>query len=113
MRTQHHHTLTRTLWPTIALVALAVFAWTVGRGDSVATAAGPSPHARGVQIVRITTHTLDWDSALIGAVAGVGISMLVVGAGLRITQHNTSATGRGAAGATNASAMRTAGRTHQ
>ena len=109
----HHHTLTRTLRPIIALVVLAVFAWTVGRGDSVATAAGPSPHAGGAQIVRITTHAFDWDSAFIGAVAGVGISMLVVGAGLRITQHNTSATGRGTVGATNASAMRTAGRRHR
>jgi hypothetical protein len=79
MAATHHHLPFTTL--AVALASLAIAAALAG----AAVAAGsPGSRPTAVQIVRISTHSFDWGAAGIGAAAGVGISMLAVGAVLLI-----------------------------
>ena len=59
-----------------------------GLATQASANAGSSTHRSGqsVQIVRITNHDFDWGDAGIGAAAGIGISMLAIGATLIVTQ---------------------------
>ena len=82
MRTHHHHHPgKRGLAVGLALCALACATVTQA---SAATRNATPPRPSGVQIVRVSTHGFDWGDAGIGAAAGIGISMLAVGAALLI-----------------------------
>ena len=80
-RTKHQHRFGLVLM--FGVVILAGVTW-VGAGVSGAASSGSSrPSA--VQVIRIYTHAFDWGDAGIGAAAGIGLSMLGVGAALLVT----------------------------
>ena|SRR5579862_1388368 len=80
----NHHQHRSKLWLALAL-ALVVLA-TVLTGTTAAALTHSSPPRRSaVQVIRVSTKGFDWGDAAIGAAAGVGISMLAVGASLLIT----------------------------
>jgi uncharacterized membrane protein len=83
--THHHHPGRRPLALGLLICALACAAVTEA---SAATRTVARPSA--VQIVRVSSHNFDWGDAGIGAAAGIGISMLAVGAALLISgaRHN-------------------------
>lgn len=80
MAANHHHPYK----PTLA-VALSVLAAVLVGASRAAAAGSASARPSAVQVIRITTHAFDWGDAAIGAAAGIGISMLAVGATLLIT----------------------------
>lgn len=87
MRTHQPNKCRRRLALALALTLAALIAGVangVDAGVAGAAAAGSS-RPSGVQLIRVSTHGFDWGDAGIGAAAGIGISMLAVGAGLLLT----------------------------
>jgi hypothetical protein len=83
---KHHHPTTTKLVLALSLAIAAVAALAAGlAGTAGAAGGGKSSPASAVQIVRISTRKFDWGDAGIGAAAGIGISMLAVGAALLFT----------------------------
>jgi hypothetical protein len=74
-----HHSITHTL--ALALAALACA--TLVNASAAADAAASRQSA--VQIVRVSSRGFDWRDAGIGAAAGIGLSMLAVGAVLLLS----------------------------
>ncbi len=83
MAAKHPHQTLTTL-PRV-LAALAIGGALAGGVLAAAARAVGSSRPSAVQIVRVSTHSFDWGDAGIGAAAGIGISMLVLGAALLIT----------------------------
>jgi hypothetical protein len=84
MAAKHHHFTKRTLALALATAALA---GTLGGEATAAARSDTGSRPPAVQIVRVTTHNFDWGDAAIGSAAGIGISMLAVGATLLIISN--------------------------
>jgi hypothetical protein len=65
-------------------VLVLVAAMLAGSASTTMAARGgtSSRQPTGVQLVRVPTHGFDWGDAGIGAAAGIGLTMLAVGAAL-------------------------------
>jgi hypothetical protein len=84
VRTKHHPART-----TLALLGAVVLVAALANSLATEASANPGSHDRpgqSVQIVRITDHGFSWGDAGIGAAAGIGISMLAVGAVLAVSR---------------------------
>jgi hypothetical protein len=84
VRTHHpsnRHRLALTLALGVLVCAAAPPVGAAAAGAAGSSSARPSA----AQVIRISTHAFDWGDAGIGATAGIGISMLAVGASLLLT----------------------------
>jgi hypothetical protein len=83
MTTLHNRPTTPPLALALALTAIAAPAAAAQSAPNPPTPVSRQP---AVQIVRISDHNgFDWGDAGIGAVGGVGLSMLAIGGGLLVT----------------------------
>ena len=82
MTAKHRHPTIASL-PLVLALAIAALAIALA-GPAGAAGSGRSARPSAVQIVRVNAHSFDWGDAGIGA-AGIGISMLAVGATLLVT----------------------------
>lgn len=82
MKTHHHPIRTNTIVVAVVLV-LAALSAAAAHASASTTNRTASPQS--VQIIRVTARGFDWGDAGIGAAAGIGISMLAVGASLILT----------------------------
>jgi hypothetical protein len=82
----YHHPVKTTLAVALALGAIAPATASADLIQGDPPAYGPTPPA--VQIARVSApNSFDWADAGIGAAGGLGISALVVGGGLVMTQR--------------------------
>jgi hypothetical protein len=81
VRTDHPRNRPR-LALTLALGVLVCAAATPVGAAAAGAARSSSARPSAAQVIRITTHGFDWGNAGIGAAAGIGLSMLAVGASL-------------------------------
>lgn len=83
MKTHHHPSKTTLVTVGLVLVLAALSA--AATHASASTSTSSATPRRSVQIIRVTARGFDWGAAGIGAAAGIGISMLAVGASLILT----------------------------